>query len=281
MKYLLSILLLAVVSCGHKSPTFRGDFQLKEGAQGTFGSLTVVKMNFKEATFKIPDEYGVPFDSIQVIITENSQPLVNLCYPKHFSDSAIYFKMGTDTLRPEHWEGSGNKDSISPLPCICPDPFSDSVVFPNHSEIKPHKKLKTTMTYTTGLDTSEATYWIIIADTTSPLDKMLKILSDTGGGAEIKQLPVTYWHGMLVSNLDEFLKNQDSCVKYYRAIHEWKQVDFNMLIANWEKYEALCLGALSRKEDSNAFRWNMADSFLVPKRIKDSLKELELNHIKM
>lgn len=59
-----------------------GDFKIEKGVRGELFKKGSEEFFFKEAYFKIPDEYHFEYDSIQIILGWRDGPLVNPCYFK-------------------------------------------------------------------------------------------------------------------------------------------------------------------------------------------------------
>jgi hypothetical protein len=86
MKYLLVAIFTfaAGMWLGNEPKTkFNGDFKLQQGEHGELGKIGHTAFQFKEANFKIPDEYNTGYDSVQIILGWDDAPIVNFCYPKH------------------------------------------------------------------------------------------------------------------------------------------------------------------------------------------------------
>lgn len=65
-----------------KPSGIKGDFKWLKGVRGSFGSSKTEEFYFKEAHFKIPDEYGWQYDSVQIILGWGDEPIFNPCYWK-------------------------------------------------------------------------------------------------------------------------------------------------------------------------------------------------------
>lgn len=66
----------------NRGPKVMGDLEVKKGERGTLLSgKPSEEFLYKEAHYKIPDEYNWGYDSIQVIC-EDKGVIVNPCYPK-------------------------------------------------------------------------------------------------------------------------------------------------------------------------------------------------------
>lgn len=63
----------------NNTPSFKGDFKWEKGVRGELGKSGHENFMFKEAHFKIPDEYHLKYDSIQIILGWDKEPLVNFC----------------------------------------------------------------------------------------------------------------------------------------------------------------------------------------------------------
>lgn len=95
MKLVFVILVLAVGCVGYHlgryqerwygRPYFKSDLILKHGVQGKFGEKETREFPFKEGVYKIPDEYELQYDSIQLLISSNDV-IVSLCYPNKKPD---------------------------------------------------------------------------------------------------------------------------------------------------------------------------------------------------
>lgn len=66
----------------NRGPKVMGDLEVKKGARGTLLSgKPSEEFLYKEAHYKIPDEYNWGYDSIQVLCDDKGV-IVNPCYPK-------------------------------------------------------------------------------------------------------------------------------------------------------------------------------------------------------